>query len=171
MQPPFPNGHKFPFGRNGYVTAMAFGKRQLFQFHFQGTSRGSERGWTWIKFTGVWGPSLSRFQNRKRDFFSYFGFGNGTASFLRALSSFFLFHFRDSDLFWRIWKWDLSTCRSSQIFHFSADKVWSKPVFRFLFLYWNQVKYIYPIDGNIAIIFQLVRTSRNMVTSRPHSVF
>ena len=59
------------------------------------------------------------------------------------------------------------TCRSSQIFHFSADKVWSKPVFRFLFLYWNQVKYIYPIDGNIAIIFQLARTSRNMVTSRP----
>jgi hypothetical protein len=29
VQRPFPNGHKFPFGCNGHVTAMAVGQRQL----------------------------------------------------------------------------------------------------------------------------------------------
>jgi hypothetical protein len=30
MQRPFPNGHKCPFGRNGYVTAVAAGQSQRF---------------------------------------------------------------------------------------------------------------------------------------------
>ena len=30
MQRPFPNGHKFPFGCNGFVTAVAAGQRQHF---------------------------------------------------------------------------------------------------------------------------------------------
>jgi hypothetical protein len=35
------------------------------------------------------------------------------------------------------------------------------------FLFILQAKYIYPIDGNISFIFQLIRTSRGMMASRP----
>jgi hypothetical protein len=57
-----------------------------------------------IIFSAALGPSLLR-QNRKRDYFSHFGFGNGTASVLAFV---FLFHFRDSDFFFGNWKWNLS---------------------------------------------------------------
>ena len=107
-------------------------------------------------------PFLISFPKPKTRFFFVFRFWkwNGLLPYLRfssSISEIRTFFFGSGN----------GTCRSSQIFHFSADKVWSKPFFRFLFLYWNQVKYIYPIDGNIAIIFQLARTSRNNGDKRP----